>query len=162
MKKTILIIFIGLGFSTVFSQSLEPTVTACAGNYFQGTSATLSWTLGEPVTETFSNGNNILTQGFQQSKYTIVNIEEINDNAHQINVYPNPSNDLINIEYKKEHKDMIIELFDVQGRKLVSKEMKNNETKKQINLNSFSIADYFLRISTKDGELLKTFKIIKR
>jgi len=162
MKKIIFLIFIGFGSIAVFSQSLTPEVTACAGDYFQGTSATLSWTLGEPITETLPNASNILTQGFQQSKYTIVNISEIDDSDYQITVYPNPSNDLINIEYKKEHIDIIIELFDVQGRKLVSKEMRKNETKKQINLNSFSIANYFLRISTKDGKLLKTFKIIKR
>jgi hypothetical protein len=50
----------------VQSQSLSPTVISSSGGYFTGTSLSLSWTLGEIATETFSNGGCILTQGFQQ------------------------------------------------------------------------------------------------
>lgn len=45
-----------------FSQQV---VTTC-GNFDQSDSFSLSWTLGEPITETFSTGAFILTQGFQQ------------------------------------------------------------------------------------------------
>jgi hypothetical protein len=41
-------------------------VIASAGGYYEGDNISLSWTLGEPVTETFSGGGVILTQGFQQ------------------------------------------------------------------------------------------------
>lgn len=54
------------------SQSLSPTVIASSGGYFTGTGASLSWTLGEIATETFSNGSYILTQGFQQPVEGIV------------------------------------------------------------------------------------------
>jgi hypothetical protein len=42
-------------------------VVASSGDHFEGTNASISWTLGEIATETYSNGNIILTQGFQQS-----------------------------------------------------------------------------------------------
>ena len=48
-------------------QSLTPEVVSSSGDYFEGANASLSWTLGELATETFDNGNNILTQGFQQT-----------------------------------------------------------------------------------------------
>lgn len=48
------------------AQSVSPEVISSSGDYFEGSNGSLSWTLGEIATETFSNGNNILTQGFQQ------------------------------------------------------------------------------------------------
>jgi len=50
----------------MMAQSVSPEVVSSAGDYFEGTNASLSWTLGEIATETYSNGTNILTQGFQQ------------------------------------------------------------------------------------------------
>jgi hypothetical protein len=65
MKVITLIVSMAI-YCCVQSQSLSPTVIASSGGYFTGTGASLSWTLGEIVTETFSNGSYILTQGFQQ------------------------------------------------------------------------------------------------
>jgi hypothetical protein len=65
MKTLILILsFAIVGYAN--AQSLSPTVVASSGDYFTGTNASLSWTLGEIATETFTSGNYILTQGFQQ------------------------------------------------------------------------------------------------
>lgn len=52
--------------NTVQTQSLSPSVIASSGDYSTGTDVSLSWTLGEIATETFSNGGFTLTQGFQQ------------------------------------------------------------------------------------------------
>jgi len=66
MKK-ISTLLAGLAISlTITAQSVSPEVVASAGDYFEGINASLSWTLGEIATETYSNGNIILTQGFQQ------------------------------------------------------------------------------------------------
>ena len=48
------------------AQSVSPEVISSSGDYFEGPNASLSWTLGEIATETFTSGNIILTQGFQQ------------------------------------------------------------------------------------------------
>lgn len=48
------------------AQSVSPEVISSAGDYFEGANASLSWTLGEIATETFSNGSVTLNQGFQQ------------------------------------------------------------------------------------------------
>jgi hypothetical protein len=66
MKKLLIFIpLMGLGF-VLFGQSLNPEVIASSGDYFENTNASLGWTLGETVTESFANGNIFLTQGFQQ------------------------------------------------------------------------------------------------
>src|SRR4051812_9015968 len=53
------------------AQSLSPKVIASAGGYFTSANASLSWTLGETMGQTFTNGNNVLTQGFQQPYVTV-------------------------------------------------------------------------------------------
>lgn len=52
--------------NTLLGQSLSQTVIASSGESTTGSSCHLSWTLGEIVSETFSNGAYTLTQGFQQ------------------------------------------------------------------------------------------------
>jgi len=65
MKKSILFLtVIALTFLSI--QVKAQQVIASAGGYYEGENISLSWTLGEPVTETFSAGSVILTQGFQQ------------------------------------------------------------------------------------------------
>lgn len=50
----------------ITAQSLTPQVISSAGDFYQGSNVSLSWTLGEIATETYDNGNIVLTQGFQQ------------------------------------------------------------------------------------------------
>ena len=66
MKTTFQILLALMIPGFLVAQSLTPSVIASSGNYFQGSTASLSWTLGEMATETYSAGNVILTQGFQQ------------------------------------------------------------------------------------------------
>jgi len=82
--------------SYVQAQSVTPEVVATSGGYFTSANAQLSWTLGEPVTETWSNVSSTLTQGFQQNSYSLTGIEELENNVF-ITAYPNPSTGLINI-----------------------------------------------------------------
>jgi hypothetical protein len=56
------------------AQSLSPQVIASSGSYFSNGSGSLSWTLGETMTETFIAGSSQLTQGFQQPDAVKVNI----------------------------------------------------------------------------------------
>ncbi|MFU8844738.1 MAG: hypothetical protein ACNA7V_13125, partial [Bacteroidales bacterium] len=53
------------------AQSIERSVLASTGGYFEGSGVSVSWTLGEAVTATFNNGNTVLTQGFQQPDLTL-------------------------------------------------------------------------------------------
>ena len=66
MKTFSLFLVIVLSPFFLAAQTASPQVVASSGDYYQGANASLSWTLGEIATETYSNGSNILTQGFQQ------------------------------------------------------------------------------------------------
>lgn len=47
-------------------QTTAEEVVATAGGYYEGENLSLSWTVGEPIIETFAGSDLILTQGFQQ------------------------------------------------------------------------------------------------
>ncbi len=148
-----------VGFTLAHCQSLDLTVVATAGDYFQGTNTSLSWTLGEPVIETFSNSGNILTQGFQQSKYIINNIYENPVNDFIINIYPNPANDIINIDFSAKTTSLYAEVYDLLGKQVIRKELV--ELHEYLDMTNLVASEYILIISNKEGKILKTSKILK-
>ncbi|MCB0807326.1 MAG: hypothetical protein KDC05_16140 [Bacteroidales bacterium] len=75
MKKSIFIGILVLIINIpviLFSQQISPSVISSAGEEYSNGNISLSWTLGELATETLSNGNNTLTQGFQQPFYMAI------------------------------------------------------------------------------------------
>jgi len=64
----------------------------------------------------------------------------------KLNVFPNPSSDLINIEYHlKENKDLLIELFDLNGSILVQKYTGSPKSKVNISVSDLRSGFYILR-----------------
>lgn len=51
----------------LYAQSLARKVIASAGGFQSNAAGSLSYTIGESVTQTVTSGSNMLTQGFQQS-----------------------------------------------------------------------------------------------
>jgi len=92
MKKSVqFLAFIAFAFLSFQANSQQ--VIASAGGYYEGENISLSWTLGEPVTETFSGGGLILTQGFQQPySFYIQQILNIPSGWSGVSSYINPMN----------------------------------------------------------------------
>jgi hypothetical protein len=74
LMRKFFLFFLGLsGVGWVQAQSLSPEVVATAGDHFATSTAQLSWTLGEPVIETFTDAAATqLTQGFHQTNLMVV------------------------------------------------------------------------------------------
>ena len=158
MKRIVLLLCI-FCWHTGFSQTLTPEVLTTSGDYFTSTNNSLSWTIGECITETYTGANNILTQGFQQSKYTITAVEEYTKSDLSVIVYPNPASTFINI--KSESTGLIkmkVELFDIQGKLIHSESFQNNM---RLNISEYSNSAYILRIYDDTNSLIKTFKLQK-
>lgn len=160
MKKFIITIcmFLCISFS-LSSQSLSPDVYATTGGFFINPNFSLSWTLGEGMINTFAGGNYILTQGFQQSKYIYVIIDDIEVHEDIIHVFPNPGKDVINIKFNDNKNIHKVDVFDSKGVLLIS-EIENSNSK-IIPISDFQGSFYLLRISSKEGKLIKTIKILK-
>ncbi len=63
MKKLLLLLFL-IGFLQNWISAQE--VFSSGGEFIETPTGSLSWTIGEPISETFSDGMAVLTQGFQQ------------------------------------------------------------------------------------------------
>jgi hypothetical protein len=156
MKK-ILTSFILLTSSICFSQTNTLQVIGSAGNTATNSNTQLSWTIGEPITNTATNTNSILTQGFNQSVLVITAIDD-NQNSN-ITISPNPTADFVIISINENDlQNAQYLLHDING-KLV---LQNKITDKQTKLSFIELANstYFVDVVT-NNQKTKTFKIIK-
>jgi hypothetical protein len=154
MKQKRLILIIVL-FSAIISTKAQEVVSS-SGDYQETSNGSLSWTIGEPITETATNGN-ILTQGFQQTRITITNISEIHNSEINLSIFPNPTNEFIKI-ISTEDENFTIQLFNINGKLL--KEKKINNTDNTISMNEFTNGTYLLKITNKNET--NTYQIIKQ
>ncbi len=139
------------------SQSIDPSVIATAGNYVENGNVAISYTVGQTVTATLTNGGT-LTQGFQQDSYTIVEIPEQSSQEFSVNIYPIPATNEITVEFNKNFQGSAkIAIIDELGRTL--SERKINTTVTKISLNGLSESYYFLKVSYLGN--FKTYKIQK-
>ncbi|MEI6124075.1 MAG: hypothetical protein WCQ95_10675 [Bacteroidota bacterium] len=106
MKK-ILRFFVFFSFSLTYGQTTTPEIITSAGDSYVQAFALMDVTIGEPITETFSNTGNKLTQGFQQGNYFIAAINQITSDNYTINVFPNPTINEIFIEFAKETNSLL-------------------------------------------------------
>jgi hypothetical protein len=67
MKKITLVAIFLICLLNAQSQSISRDVVSSSGDYYEGASLSVSWTVGETVVETFDDGSYTLCQGFQQS-----------------------------------------------------------------------------------------------
>ena len=64
MKKINLILaIISVFYINLNAQEINPEVISSSGDYFKQANGSMSWTIGEPMTETNTNGTTII-QGF--------------------------------------------------------------------------------------------------
>lgn len=161
MKQTILL-SLGLFFSSWGgAQALSPEVVAASGSHFTGANAQLSWTLGETVIETWFNGTSQITQGFNQTNLIITAIEDLAQSI-QLQVFPNPTSDRLNIEWQESTQmGFALKLFDANGRLYWSNEPSSGNTQATVDLSTYTPGTYYLYLNNQGGNAIKTFKIIK-
>ena len=149
---------------TVFSigataQDLDHYVIGSDGGHSRNNQFSLDYTIGEVVTEfgqDTSKGVH-LTQGFQQTMLAIVSVEEHVQDI-EIDVYPNPAVDYLNVSIPVLQEDMQFALFDMQG-KLIDQQ-KINSKAFTIGFSNQSTGNYLLVFSTKD-QRIKTLQVQK-
>jgi len=150
---------------TCTGQSIARQVISNAGDYQSTADFSISYTIGEPVIETFISGNTILLQGFHQGDELITIPESIEDefrNTH-FQIYPNPARDqlLINITQPISSK-LKVKIYSITG-KLISEQQHLPYSKQTfINLSGFPPGTYILKIAGKKKKKIKTFKLIKQ
>ena len=153
--KIIILLLLVLSSATLMAQQIVATAGGTLGN----ASGSISYTIGEGVAQTFSRGDKVLTQGFQQSYLSVSTEKTILDLNFSITVFPNPTTDVVTLRVGKESMSgLLYLLYDLNGRLLSKKVIENSDT--TVPFQSLQTGTYLLEVM--DGKLgLKTFKIIK-
>jgi hypothetical protein len=156
MIKTIFFILqITLSVINIKAQQL---VTSAGGSYSSPT-LSVTYSVGEIVTETFSGTTIKLTQGFHQPSYTISTKNEILPVGSSIMAFPNPTKDLIKLTVTDpQNKNFSYKVIDAKGQVIMENKVK--QAISELPFSSLSPSVYFLKIYENKKEV-KTFKIVK-
>ena len=133
-------------------------VVTTAGEFFEGENASLSWTMGELITATFTEGANQLTQGQQQTSFYFTGIDDVLYFS-SIQLYPNPTIDYLTIE--TDETNLTYALSNSIGQIVQNGEI----SQKSQNIDVSSIADgiYFITLTSKtQSNQSQVFKLIKQ
>jgi hypothetical protein len=146
-----------LGVSSIgFTQSIEQNVVSTSGNNHNQINGSIEYTVGEPVIETIENGDNTMTQGFQQSYFVVSTVENNITSVPFLSIYPNPTMGDLNIKFNNANQSYYctIDIFDLNGKKLQS--ITNYTESVLIKLDQYAVSTYFLLIT--DNETQETIK----
>ncbi len=152
-------ILIAVIFSLSVSAQVKQEVIASAGGYNTAGGISISWTLGETIIPTFTNGGLTLTHGFQQ-QLIVTTVEENIDILVSVKVYPNPVSDIITIKFEEVvESEITLMLLDSQGRVVKQDVVEATLSEKQINMQDVAAGIYYLRLTK--GKLVNVYKVIK-
>lgn len=156
MKKPITIILFLLIVACTYAQH----AIVASGETNSNTVGSLSWTLGEVVTESgiIAPGQNSITQGFQQGDLSVLAIKEPLANTLNIRVLPNPATEYVNLVVD-DYTNLTYKVSDLKGNIIANEKLQNNETR--INLSYLSSGTFIVSV-IKQNQELKSYKIIKK
>lgn len=151
--KTLIISLLFTVSAISFGQNIDRDVVGAAGDHYQSNNASISWTLGEVASESYTNNTTTLNQGFQQGNLFVTSIDEELDLDFIIKAYPNPVLDILIIETQDQDKEY--QIIDLHGE--VIKNGIITSEKEEIDFAGLPSGVYFLSISGN-----KTHKVIKQ
>jgi len=151
MKCLYFILLLSIPAVTVAQDTMQ-SVIGSAGGDFKNETASVSWTIGEVVTETLTTDSYILAQGFHQGNLVVNRIQKELPVNFQIKTYPNPVKDILIIE--SEDPGFEYQLINVHGRVISNGFI--HSSSEEIDFTNLPPGTYFLQV-----EKHKTHKIIK-
>ena len=152
MKKCTIVLF---SFFAVFSVSAQEVVST-QGDSYSNASANIDFTIGEVVINTGTDGSNDLTQGFHQTNWNFLGVEDFAP-SYEATIFPNPTEDVLNIR-TSEFENVTYTLYDAQG-KLVMQDILSAE-QTPIQVSQLAPGSYSLTLNN-ETQNLKTFKLVK-
>ena len=154
MKKETLLVF-SLLLSTC-SVSAQDVVSA-QGDSYSNASANIDFTIGEVIIDTGTDGTNDLTQGFHQTNWNFLGVDNHEQNF-EATVYPNPMGTELYIQTEN-FEFMSYVLYDATGR--IVAENKLNALQTGIDVSTLAPSSYSLVLINENQENVKTFKLVK-
>ena len=153
MKKTAFLLFSLFATISVTAQEIVST----QGDSYSNASGNIDFTIGEVVINTGTDGTNDLTQGFHQTNWYFVGLED-HSPSYEATIFPNPTSEVLNIRTST-FENVTYTLYDAQG-KLVMQDILSAE-QTPIQVGQLAPGSYSLRLNNQTQNL-KTFKLIKQ
>jgi hypothetical protein len=164
IKKIIILLFVVfVSRANIFSQELTLQVLAPAAGEAVSTNLNYSQTIGQTAVDMIGSSGFEFTQGFQQPgiKITVNTTPEGNG----VDVYPNPATDFINVKlFGDAARNFRIDIINITG--TLVKSMTINFITSYFHIQQIGISDlrfglYFVRVTSEDNLISRTFKIEK-
>lgn len=152
MKKRIFLVSFLLVNLSVFGQE----VIATQGDSYSNSSGNIDYTIGETITFTGTDGTNDITQGFHQTNWNFLGLDDFSPEL-SLTVFPNPTSDRLNIE-SASYEGLNVVMTDEAGRIVLTESLKSENT--SFDVSEFSTGSYHLIIQS-NGQILKDFRIVK-
>lgn len=153
MIKNTLMLTLLLTTMTVSAQE----VIATQGDSYSNGSAKIDFTIGEVVINTGTDGTNDLTQGFHQTNWNFLGVEDHAPN-YEATIFPNPTEDVLNIRTST-FENVTYTLYDALGKIVLQDNLSGEET--PIQVSQLAPGAYSITLNNQ-LQNLKTFKLIKQ
>ena len=156
IKLALLLLFV-LG---AMGTKAQESITSSGGDA-SSSAGSISYSIGQIVYTTVSKINGSISQGVQQvfEISVVSNIEEASVASLSISLFPNPTNEYVNLKVDNTNiENMSYFLYDINGKLIGNNKVSANIT--SISMINLVSETYFLKVIQNNNEI-KTFKIIK-
>jgi hypothetical protein len=150
-KKTFMLFSL---FAAISASAQE--VVSTQGETYSNANGSIDFTVGEVIINTGTNGTNDLTQGFHQTKWNFLGVEDFAPN-YEVTIFPNPTEDVLNIRTSA-FENVTYTLYDAQGKLVMQNILSTEQT--PIQVSQLAPGSYSLTLNN-ETQNLKTFKLIK-
>lgn len=152
MKKNTIVLFSLFAATSVSAQEVIST----QGESYSNTSANINFTIGEVIINTGTDGTNDITQGFHQTNWNFLGLEDFAPN-YEVTIFPNPTQNVLNIKTSS-YENVTYTLYDAQGKLVMQNLLSSEQT--PIQVSQLASGSYSLTLSNPQQQL-KTYKLIK-
>lgn len=131
--------------------------TVSTGGNASGSGGTVSYSVGQIDYSSNQGTNGTINQGVQQPfEFYLLEIDE--ENALNISLFPNPTNEFIVLQFENFTNGLSFSLYDMNGRIVVENNIDSAKT--EIDMRSFATGQYNLAIKNQVNNI-QSIKIIK-
>ena len=132
-------------------------VVATQGDSYTNSNGSIDFTIGEVVINTGTDGSNDLTQGFHQTNWNFVSIED-HVPSYEAIIFPNPTSEVLTIRTST-FENVTYTLYDARGKLVIQDKLSSLQT--PIQVSQLAPGAYSL-ILNNHVQNLKTFQLIKQ
>jgi hypothetical protein len=166
MNRLLLFALLGCMTNTILSGqsvTLCRQVLASAGKDGQHDVRYFSYTVGEPFISTLSGTQFKTTEGFHQPELCkVVATENVDLAKWQIEVFPNPTEDYLNIRYSPQTQGHLeASVVDLLGRTVLTTRLLNEPSGATFNCSDWQPGVYMLLLSATDSHAAAVIRFIK-